>query len=129
MAIGIFRRPYAIRRHGEQKIVNGYAVSGHSHFTARLNVQPLSANELLALPEGERTVKRVKAFGADALISADGHAKTPGDLLFYDGKWYECTSCVRWLHTPLSHYESEFVILAEQPARPPSGEGGAGYDS
>jgi hypothetical protein len=124
MGIGIFRRPYTIRRHGEQKVVSGYAVSGDSDFTAKLNVQPLSAKELLALPEGERTVARVKTFGSDALISADEHSQTPGDLLYYDGRWYECKSCVHWLHTPLAHYEAVFVILADQKKQKPPKTGG-----
>jgi hypothetical protein len=123
MSIGIFRRPYIIRRHGEQKIVNGHAVSGSTEFTAQLNVQPLSANELLALPEGERTVKRVKTYGATALISADEHSQTPGDRMYYDGAWYECKTCVHWLHTPLTHYEAEFVIHADQSTeKPPGGD-------
>jgi hypothetical protein len=77
------------------------------------------------LPEGERTVARVKTFGADSLISADEHSKTPGDLLYYDGKWYECKSCVHWLHTPLAHYEAAFVILADQKKQKPPVSGGA----
>jgi hypothetical protein len=122
MKIGIFRRPYTIRRRGEQRIIDGYAVRDSSGFTAMLNVQPLSANELLALPEGERTVKRVKTFGEDELISADEHGGRPGDLLCYGGQWYECKTCVHWLHTPLAHYEAEFVILADQSDLPPEGD-------
>ena len=124
MAIGIFRRPYTIRRHGKQEIINGYPVSTDIEFTAKLNVQPLSADELLALPEGERTVARVKTFGADELRPADEHDGTPGDLLFFFGKWYECKSCVNWQHTPLKHYEAEFVILADQTGQKPPGLGG-----
>jgi hypothetical protein len=128
MAIGIFRQPYTIRRHGAQTITNGYAVSGDADITVKLNVQPLSADELLALPEGERSVARVKTFGADALISADEHSGTPGDLLYFSDRWYECKSCVHWLHTPLKHYEAEFVILADQSAAEPPDAGGAGDD-
>jgi hypothetical protein len=124
MGIGIFHRPYTIRRRGEQKVVNGYAVSGNSEFTARLNIQPLSADELLALPEGERSIARVKSFGTAALISADEYSQTLGDLLYYDGRWYECKSCVHWLHTPLTHYEAEFVILADQSKQKPLKAGG-----
>ena len=124
----LFRRPYTIRRHGKQTIINGHAVSGNKEFTARLNVQPLSADDLLALPEGERTIARVKSFGADALIAADEHSGTPGDLLFFSGKWYECKSCVHWLHTPLTHYESEFVVLADQAGQKPPGSGGDTVD-
>ena len=119
MAIGIFRRPYTVRRRSEQRIINGYAVRDSSDFTIMLNVQPLSANELLALPEGERTVKRVKTYGADELISADEHGGRPGDMLYYDGQWYECKTCVHWLHTPLAHYEAEFVIVANQSGHHP----------
>jgi hypothetical protein len=122
MAISIFRHPYTIRRRGKQQIVNGYAAYRNTEFTVRLNIQPFSANELQALPEGERTIKRVKAYGADALISADEQNQAPGDLLYYGGAWYECTSCVHWLHTPLAHYESEFVILPQgEQEEPPQG--------
>lgn len=128
MAISIFRRPYTVRRRGEQRIIDGYAVRDSSDFTAMLNVQPMSANELLALPEGERTVKRVKTFGADELISSDEHGGRPGDLLFLDGQWYECKSCVHWLHTPLAHYEAAFVILADQSVQSTPGAGGVADD-
>ena len=128
MAIGIFRSPYTVRRRGEQRIIDGYAVRDSSDFTAMLNVQPMSANELRNLPEGERTIKRVKTFGADELISADEHTGRPGDLLFLGGQWYECKTCVHWLHTPLAHYEAEFVILADQSGQPPPGAGGVAGD-
>lgn len=125
----LFRRPYTIRRRGEQKILNGHAVNNSTEFTVKLNIQPLSKNDLLALPEGKRTIARVKSFGSDALISADEHSGTPGDLLYYGGKWYECVSCVYWQHTPLTHYEAEFVILADQNKQKPPKAGGETVDS
>ncbi len=128
MAIGIFRRPYTVRRHDKQKFVNGYAVNGSADLTFMLNVQPLSSDELLALPEGERSVARVKTFGADRLIPADEHSGTPGDLLFVSGKWYECKSCIHWQHTPLKHYEGEFVVLADQSGQKPPKAGGEAVD-
>lgn len=124
----LFRRPYTIRRRGEQKIVNGYTISDNSEFTVRLNIQPLSKNDLLALPEGKKTIARIKSFGADALISSDEQNGTPGDLLYYGGKWYECCSCVGWLHTPLNHYEAEFVILSDQSKEKPPETGGDTVD-
>jgi hypothetical protein len=124
MRIRIFSGTYTVRRRGKQENINGYFVSESTDFTARLNIQPLSANELLALPEGERTVKRIKTFSMTALISADEHSGTPGDLLYYEDKWYECKSCVRYIHSPLKHYEAVFVILADQKKhKPPVREG------
>jgi hypothetical protein len=77
----------------------------------KLDVQPLTPNELMALTEGERTVKRLKTFGTSQLVSADEFTGTPGDLLFYRGYWYECKSSVFWDQTILTHYRSDFVIL------------------
>ena len=123
MAIGLFKRPYPIRRYTPQKITKGYASSPFTDGTTRLNVQPLNPDELMALPEGERTGKRIKSFGADRMTSADDYTGTPGDRVFYNGYWYECKSSVMWDHTMLRHYRSEFVILPEQAqeAQPESG--------
>jgi hypothetical protein len=87
-----------------------------------LDVQPLSSNELLVLPEGDRTVKRIKSYGADRLTSADENAGTRGDRLYYKEQWYECKSSVGWDHTILAHYRSEFVLLANQSNEPPPQE-------
>ena len=53
MGLGIFRRAFVVRRFGEENIVDGYGVSGYKDFITSLNVQPLSKDELQALPEGE----------------------------------------------------------------------------
>lgn len=113
MSVGLFRRPYTVRKHLPQEIIDGYPSARYRDFTMRLDVQPFTPDELMALPEGARTGKRVKTFGADELISADGYTNTPGDFLFYQGLWYECTSSVRWDHTLLSHYRSDFVLLPD----------------
>ena len=119
MGIGLFKKPYTVRKYGQQTITNGYASSPYTDATMRLNVQPLSPNELMALPEGERTVKRVKTFGPIKLSSADELAGTPGDRLWYKGAWYECKSSVDWDHTLLSHFQSDFVMLAQDEQDPP----------
>lgn len=123
--IRLFKKPYTIRRHTEQTIVNGYASAPYSDFITRLNVQPLTPDELAALPEGDRTVMRKKSYGPDKLISADEFEGVPGDRLFYNGHWYECKSSVMWDHTILSHYRSDFVVLPQcdqmPPPEPPNG--------
>lgn len=120
MAIGLFKKQYTVRKFGTQTVKCGYAASPFTDKTIRLNVQPLSSDELMALPEGERTVKRVKSFGADMLNSANEYTGEPGDHLFYRGFWYECMSSVQWDHTMLGHYRSEFTIIREQD-EPPKG--------
>ena len=100
MGLGIFRRAFVVRRFGEENIVDGYGVSGYKDFITSLNVQPLSKDELQALPEGENTVKRMKAFGDLVFHTADRSAGRRADWLFYQGRmdpeghWYECVT--RW---------------------------------
>ena len=112
--IGIFRKQYTIRKYLPQVIERGYASSQCIEITSQLNVQPLSTDELRALPEGERTVKKIKSYGSDQMASADASTQTPGDRLFYHGQWYECVSSEQWEHTILAHYRSEWVLLAQQ---------------
>ena len=71
MILDIFRKKYTIRRHSEQQIVRGHAVYDYDELQTLLNVQPLNPDEIQALPEGERSVKRVKAFVDYPLTAAD----------------------------------------------------------
>jgi hypothetical protein len=118
--LGLFKKSYTVRKHQQQEIKKGYASAAYTDIILRLNVQPLTPNEILALPEGERTVKRIKSFGVGPMESADEYGNVPGDRLFYRGIWYECVSSVPWDHTMLSHYRSEFVALpANKQPEPP----------
>lgn len=113
MGISIFRRKFVIRRFQPQKIIRGHAISEYTDIFTALNVQPLTPNELKALPEGERSVKHLKAFGDFQLTAADQMSGTPGDWLWYYGRWYKCISAAPWGHTLLAHCESKFVAVAE----------------
>lgn len=109
MGIGIFRRAFVLRRFGEEQTVDGYGRAPYTDQVVSLNVQPLSSDELQALPEGESRNKRMRAFGDTVLTPADRSAGTRGDWLFYQGNmdpvghWYECVSSQGWDHTMLSH--------------------------
>ena len=112
--INIFRKPYIIRRFRTQNIDNaGYPKTEYYDFKTLLNVQQVPANELQALPEGERTIKRVKTYGADKLQAADENTQINGDRLYYHGFWYECKSSNQWEYNlfSLAHFESVFAIL------------------
>lgn len=109
----IFRKPYTLRSFGEQTNVDGYLYSPYEDAKVMLNVQPLTSNELEALPEGDRKVTRIKAFGAFPIKTADQATGTIADRLLYHGRWFECESSFQWDHTLLAHYESQFVAVAE----------------
>lgn len=80
MGIGIFRRSYTVRRFKPQEDVpGGYVTSQYEDVVTALNVQPLSTKELMALPEGDRSVKRLKAFGDLQLTTSDQEQGILGD--------------------------------------------------
>lgn len=127
MNIRLFNKLYWIRRFGEQKNVKGYLTSGREDFGASLNVHPLSTDQMQALPEGQRKVKRLEAHGEAELVVADEKLNRKGDLLYYHGDWYECVSSQVWDHTLLSHYNYQFVLVPSDSSgtidlEPPVGE-------
>ena len=75
--LGIFRRNFTIRRFGKEEIVDGYGHTSYEDSTVSLNVQPLSADEIQALPEGERRTKRLKAYGDFTFTTADQSTGRP----------------------------------------------------
>ena len=120
--LDLFKKTYAARRYGPQKFVDGYEKSSWSDFSVRLNVQPLTADELQALPEGERAVKRYKAFGASGLRTSNVQDGTKADLVFIGDRWYEVRSSNDWHHLPiLAHDYVELVQIEDQPAAPEGG--------
>lgn len=118
----IFRKTYTVRRFGDEIIVDGYGTTRFEDESVTLNVQPLSADEIAALPEGERRTKRLKAYGDYVFVAADQTTGRRGDWLLYYGKWYECKSSVYWDHTMLCHCKSEFVQVPENETMPSVGE-------
>ena len=119
MKIKIFRRPYTIRKHGPQTVEEGYASAAYADSIIRLNVQPQAPDDTQADPSGDHTVIFLKSWGSDRLTSANDNTGIPGDMLFYNGLWYECTSSVMWDHTMLAHYQSDFVVLPAEKQEPP----------
>lgn len=115
MNITIFNREYTVRRFGEQKTIRGYVATDYTDFTVSLHVHAGSEN-IQAVPEGERKVRRLEAHGTDVLRAADHNGGTKGDLLYYNGDWYECVSAVLWDHTLLNHYNYSFVVVPRDAA-------------
>lgn len=111
MNIRLFNKNYWIRRFGEQKAVKGYITAGYADFVASLNLHPLSTDEMQALPEGQRKVKRLEGHGDVALVVADEKTNQKGDMVYYHGDWYECVNSQLWDHTILSHYNYQFVLV------------------
>lgn len=119
----MFRDSYILRRYGEQTLDEGIASFSYEDIPVSLNVQPISATELQALPEGDRSVQRVRAFGDFPVKTANQNTSCPSDRLYYHDKWFECEQSSDWHHTPLAHYESQWVAVPEGEEESPPEEG------
>lgn len=112
--MNIWKKQYTMRRFQAQKVGRkGYATTGYEDTSIMLNVQPLTNDELEVIPEGSRSVRRIKCFGEYPFATANQKTGVQADRLFFEGRWYECEMSVFWEHTPLSHYRSQFVQVSE----------------
>lgn len=112
--MNIFKLKYTLRTYSRQSTKKGYAVlASYKDRTVMLDVQPTVAIDLKNLPEGDRASKSIKSYGDFPVQTADAKQGYRADRLFYDGEWYECVSSSYYEHTPLRHWKSLYVKVAE----------------
>jgi hypothetical protein len=116
MNISLFNRPYRVRRFTGQNEVKGYVTYTYTDLTISMHVHPSGNDSVQSLPEGERVIRRLEAHCPDELVTTDQDSGTKGDLLYYNGRWYECTSSSNWDHTLLSHNNYQFVVVPKDSA-------------
>lgn len=110
----LFKKPCVIRTFEVTKIVKGYPLTNFKDRIVKLNVQPISSTEVLALPEGIRRNKNIKAFGKVLMKPTDDLTGTIGDWIYYraDGHWYECLGADYWGCTPMGQTEAVFGLIS-----------------
>lgn len=114
MILDIFKRPYTMRRFEKTQIVRGRPHAAYIDSTVRLDVQPLSSDDIMTLPDGMRRKKNVKAIGRIKLRTADEKAGTLADRIYYRGEWYECTGTDIWGNTPVGQTEAVFGLVPRE---------------
>ena len=117
MNVSLFNRKYWLRRFGEQREVKGYLTADFNDCVVSIHAHPMGTDTLQALPEGERSVKRIEGHGPHKLIAADPNTGMKGDLLLYDGNWYECVVSMSYTQTILAHYNYQFVQVPKDGSR------------
>lgn len=86
-----FRKPFSVKRTVAGGYTNGVYVEGaESTITIQASVQPVSGQDLVAIPEGRRASDMVKIY-TDSDLFGQGDAGTgqSPDRLVYRGKEYE----------------------------------------
>lgn len=117
MNITLFNRKYWRRRFGKPRNVRGYITSGREDDVVSLHVHPMGSDALQALPEGERKMKHLEGHGTDVLTPADQETGVKGDLLLYEGDWYECTAAQSHKDTILAHLNYQFCLVPKNSPR------------
>lgn len=111
MVLDIFKKPYTLRRFEKSELIRGRSYAKYIDSSAMLNVQPLSSTELMALPDGIRRSKNIKAIGKVLVRTADEKSGILADRIFYRGEWYECTGSDIWGNTPIGQTEAVFGLI------------------
>jgi hypothetical protein len=86
---------------------NGIFVGGTTaECTVQCNVQPATFQQLMNLPEAQRTKAVIAIYTEEQLKTVDIANKASADRVEYSNKTYEVQSVKPWNgHTELSHYE------------------------
>lgn len=86
-----FRKPFTIKRTVAGSYVNGVYIEGaESTFDIMASVQPVSGQDLVAIPEGRRASDMVKIYtDADLFGQGDAGSGQSPDRLVWRGKDYE----------------------------------------
>lgn len=111
MVLDIFKKPYTLRRFEKTQLVRGRFHAAYEDSTVYLNIQPLTSDDIMTLPEGMRRKKNVRAIGRMPLRTADEKTGILADRIYYRGEWYECTGADIWGNTPVGQTEAVFGLI------------------
>ncbi len=111
MNIMMWNKSYWMRRFSEIKNVGGYLTRQKEDTIISIHIETTGSNSMQPAPEGERLVKRLNGQGMVELHSSDQAKGEMGDLVWYRGEWYECTSSVFFHDTILTHWNYTFTVV------------------
>lgn len=118
MNIRLFNRPCTLRRFEPPEAAGGYLTDGYRDRTVSLHLFPDQSDGLEAPEAGARRRGFLAGRGEIELFPADQNTGRRGDLVYWNGAWYECVSAVFWGHTLLSHWDYRFRRVPQDGAGP-----------
>jgi hypothetical protein len=107
-----FKSNYTLRRYGEDTIVNGYPTATYTDIEVTLDVQEMSADEVIEAG-GSSDKTMLKAFGDFPISCSKQEDGVRSDELFYNGRWYKCMSSRYSRNTIIRHWTSAFELIPE----------------
>ena len=96
-----------VERRGPGRWVRGRYEKGQLNIlTVKMSVQPLSREQLLQLPEGQRTSDALNFYTDLPLFTGDEKKLRSADIVRHRGKRYQIEEVGDWTKTDLPHYRS-----------------------
>lgn len=109
----LFKRYIELIRHGTGGYYNNdgiYVRTDTTQRTISANVQPANNKDMELLPDGARTIRVIKVFTDEVLLSnqqaTEYTEERKGDILIVDGVPFMVVRCDAWGSNVISHYES-----------------------
>lgn len=117
MLLNIWQKPRTVRRFSSSESANGYEFTSHEDLTLLADVQTSQRHQKTE-DDGDSLFQTLKVFSNDEFQTADEATGRRADLLWFQGKWFECRSSILSDNTILSHWTSEFVQCLDQQEPP-----------
>lgn len=111
-----FKRPHLLRRYSAPEIVDGYSSIPYEDMTFMMDIQTTDRQSSTD-EAGTKTIQRLKIFCDSEIYAEDETTGQKGDRVWFQGKWFECTSSRLSENTPLRHWTTTFTqCLTQEPA-------------
>lgn len=108
----LFVKTWNVRRRTTTEVLGEVQIS-ETVSTFDGSIQPLNAKEQSLRQEGRLDSGRVKVYTGDTLnVGAEGGGLV-GDLVEYDGRWYEIVGGHAYLNGLIPHRKYEAVLRAD----------------
>lgn len=79
-------------------------------------VEPLDGNEIMLMPEGERTKEMIRIYSQQELFTADEQRSRKADIVCYEGRLFEVHKVKRWTQM-IPHFASIAISKTDLKAK------------
>ena len=120
MGLGLWKRKHHLRRFKEPEIRGGHVFEKYEDIYFKADVQTTGRTTSTGL-DGDFARQDLKVFSDLEMRVADAQTGVRADMLWHQGKWFECRSSRLSENTFLKHWTSTFVQCVNQPDPPKEG--------
>ncbi len=118
--MNFLKKPYLLRRYSKPKIVRGYSSIPYKDLIVPMDIQTLE-NEVITTPDGSRSIQRLKVFCDSIILVENQEKQQKADRIWFQDKWFECSSSRLSENTPLRHWTATFRECLDAESEPNSG--------